>query len=179
MLYSNTIFIMPDSKDAISTVNLTFYIGVVNFLSTFGGMYLLSKAGRKTILMATCGALGVFNLVIGYCYIAEYHSIMVISCLSMIAFFEFGSGPITWLYMAEIMQDKGSSIATVLNWLVSLAISYFIPQIGLDYIGQLFYAMGGVTILSVIFMLAFMKETRGKSPKQIEEMFYSGKKTKN
>ena len=58
---------------------------------------------------------------------------MVVACLSMLTFFEFGSGPVTWLYMAEIMQDKGSSLATVMNWLVNLAISYFIPKIVLAY----------------------------------------------
>jgi MFS family permease len=141
-------------------------------------MYLLSKAGRKTILMSTCAILGVMNLLIGYFYTVDDRTIVIVSCLCMITLFEFGSGPITWLYMAEIMQDKGSSLATVMNWLVNLAISYYISILTLHYpgnstIGIIFYIMGAATILSVFFMMFFMKETRGKSPKEIEEMFYS------
>ena len=87
----------------MSPVTLTFLIGIVNFFSTFGGMFLLSKAGRKTILVSTCFILGVMNLVIGYTYIINLHTFVVVASLVMIAFFEFGSGPVTWLYMAEIM----------------------------------------------------------------------------
>jgi hypothetical protein len=59
-----------------------------------------------------------------------------------------------------------------------LAISYFIPILttkypGREIVGILFYAEGSATILSVFFMMIFMKETRGKSPKEIEVMFYS------
>jgi len=32
------------------------------------------------------------------------------------AAFEFGPGPIAWLYISEVTQDKASSIATALNW---------------------------------------------------------------
>lgn len=128
MFYSNTIFASSGSG-AISGVMLTFLIGLVNFITTFGGMFLLSKAGRKTIMIITCSVLGVLNIIIGYTLIENMHTILVVSCLSMIAFFEFGSGPITWLYMAEIMQDKGSSIATSMNWIVNLAISYYMPQL--------------------------------------------------
>lgn len=126
IFYSNLIFESSDGS-GMSTVTLTFMLNTVNFFATFGGMYLLSKAGRKTILVVTCIILGIFNILIGYTYSQDYHTFVVVASLSMIAFFEFGSGPITWLYMAEIMQDKGSSLATVLNWLVSLAISLFLP----------------------------------------------------
>ena len=47
----------------------------------------------------------------------------------VVSFFEFASGPITWLYMSEIMQDKSQSIATALNWTVNLLIGFSLPKL--------------------------------------------------
>lgn len=100
---------------------------------------------------------------------------MIGGVMIFIIIFELGPGPITWLYMAEIMQDKGSSIATVMNWGINLLISYFVPilikKIGDDNVGYIFYFMGGATVVGTIFIGAFMKETKGKTVAQIEEMF--------
>ena len=100
---------------------------------------------------------------------------MIAGVLVFIAFFEFGPGPITWLYMAEIMQDKGSSIATVMNWGINLLISFFVPiiikKIGDENVGYIFYFMAAATVLGTIFIGIFMKETKGKTGGQIEEMF--------
>jgi len=99
---------------------------------------------------------------------------MISGVLVFIIIFELGPGPITWLYMAEIMQDKGSSIATVMNWGINLLISYFVPiiikKIGDDNVGYIFYFMGGATVIGTLF-IGCLKETKGKSVAQIEEMF--------
>jgi len=33
-------------------------------------------------------------------------------------------GPICWIYLAEIMTEKGMGIAVSINWLIVIAISY-------------------------------------------------------
>jgi len=92
---------------------------------------------------------------------------MISSVLVFIIIFELGPGPITWLYMAEIMQDKGSSIATVMNWGINLIISYFTPRIikkiGDENVGYIFYFMGAASVVGTLFIGCFMKETKGKT----------------
>ena len=94
---------------------------------------------------------------------------MLVCLMAFIVFFEFASGPITWLYMAEIMQDKAVSLATVMNWTVNLIISIICPPlvkaIGDDNIGWIFIICGGITFLATIFIFFFMKETKGLSAK--------------
>jgi SP family facilitated glucose transporter-like MFS transporter 8 len=100
---------------------------------------------------------------------------VVVLTLVFISLFEFGPGPITWLYMSEIMQDKAVSIATVINWCVSLVISAIIPHIieaiGQENIGWIFIFVGVMSVLGLIFQIIFMLETRGKTAIQIQEMF--------
>jgi hypothetical protein len=198
MFYSNTIF---SSVGSFSGTQITFYVGLVNFLATFGGLFLLFKLGRRSIML-TCNALMAVNLVmVGYCSLKQADRANEIAAakehdpnaddtnswtfpavglvLLFIALFEFSSGPITWLYMAEIMQDKSVSVATVLNWLMNLVISIITPglvkSIGSDNIGYIFVTVGALTTLGTIFIFFFMLETKGKSPQQIEDMFTSDK----
>ena len=62
--------------------------------------------------------------------------------------FQASSGPVTWLYMAEIMQEKGLSLGTVISWLFAR------PQDGgqngfsltggvLNYTAEVFYPSTG------------------------------------
>jgi hypothetical protein len=53
----------------------------------------------------------------------------VIFIMLFIVFFEFSLGPIPWLYMAEIMTDKGLSIAILLNWLMTIIMAIATPYI--------------------------------------------------
>ena len=41
-------------------------------------------------------------------------------------------------------------------------------------IAYLFVSFGGITVLGTIFIFCFMKETKGKSPAEIEEMYAVG-----
>lgn len=75
--------------------------------------------------------------------------------------------------MSEIMQDKAVSIATVLNWLVTLVVSAITPSITKpdSNIPYIFFTVGILTILGALFMIVFMKETKGKSQNEIAELY--------
>lgn len=92
---------------------------------------------------------------------------VIVLVLTFICLFEFGPGPVAWLYMAEIMQDKAISIAVVMNWLVNLVISAVIPPlieaIGDENIGWIFIVLGIAVGVCFLIMVVFMKETRGKT----------------
>jgi MFS family permease len=138
-------------------------------------MGLLVKAGRRTLMLWTNLAIAIDLVVLGYLSLQGSETPVIILIMVFICLFEFGPGPICWLYMSEIMQDKAVSIATVINWLVNLVISACIPgiitAIGDDNIGWIFIVMGILTAFGFIFIIFFMVETMGKTPQQIEEMF--------
>ena len=171
MFYSNTLF----SNLGMKPQTITGLVGLVNFLTTFGGLFLLSVAGRRTIMITMSAAMSVILVLNGIFSLNDSSTYAIICTMCFIGAFEFSSGPITWLYMAEIMQDKAVSIATVLNWVINLIISLITPSlisaIGKENIGYIFICCGGFTVLGTLFMILFMKETRGKTQAEIEEMF--------
>jgi hypothetical protein len=70
--------------------------------------------------------------------------------------------------MAEIMHDKSLGMAVVMNWTVNLIIDivtpYLIDAVGDDNVGYIFIGLGAITFLGTLFVAAFMKETRNKTP---------------
>ena len=87
--------------------------------------------------------------------------------LGFVFSFQASTGPITWLYMAEIMQEKGLSIGTVLNWLFTLLFTVAMPTVkniaGISGVGILFIVVGSFTLGCAVFIALVMKETKGKT----------------
>jgi hypothetical protein len=87
----------------MSATTVTALIGIVNFLATLVGLSLLYCFGRKTLMLVFNACMSITLLLLAY-YAFDKNTIgMVVCVLLFIAFFEFSSGPIVWLYMAEIM----------------------------------------------------------------------------
>ena len=98
---------------------------------------------------------------------------MIFVVLSFAVLFSVSSGPITWLYMSEIMFDKALSIATVLVWTFALIISLTtLPLYQMfeeqENEGMIFLLYGIFTFFGTIFIALFMKETKGKTLIEIE-----------
>ena len=43
--------------------------------------------------------------------------------IAFVCVFEFGPGPIVWLYISEVSNDKAASVATFINWVFTLIVS--------------------------------------------------------
>lgn len=176
MFYSNTIFANLSLKPQIMTP----IIMTLKFLSAFGGMWLLSKFGRRSILVWGSAAMVILLMLIGMFSLMSIDSGSIPAILVYMIAFELTSGPITWCYLSEIMQDKATGFATGLNWLMAVAVSALTPYMvyyltdankHLNRIGYLFLLCGVLTTLGTVFLIYYMKETRGKSKSEIEEMY--------
>ena len=64
MLYSNKIFEFAQIK-GLDDDKVTFLVGVVNFFTCFGGIYLLGKAGRRTIMVLCSGLMAIILTMLG------------------------------------------------------------------------------------------------------------------
>mmetsp|Transcript_4745 Transcript_4745/g.8115 ORF Transcript_4745/g.8115 Transcript_4745/m.8115 type:complete len:357 (-) Transcript_4745:224-1294(-) len=171
MLYSNLLF-----KDmGLSPQYITGLGGTVNFLTCFGGLILLTKFGRRSIMVTTNYGIALVLILSGFFSIQKLNSLSIATTMIFIALFEFGPGPILVIYCSEILTDIGMSLALVMNWTVNLAISLITPSlinaIGTDNIGYIFIVMGCLTFLGATFMVKFMKETKGKSKAEIAQLF--------
>jgi hypothetical protein len=96
-----------------------------------------------------------------------------------IIFFEFSLGPLLWVYMSEVMTEKGLSLGVVVNQVATILIALFTnglidafgggnKEIGS---GRLFVTCGGITAVTGLFVIFVVKETKGLTEHQVANLY--------
>ena len=94
-----------------------------------------------------------------------------------IIFFEFSLGPLLWVYMSEIMTEKGLSLGVVVNQVATILIALFtkslINAFGGDNLGsgRLFITCGGITAGTALFVIFLVKETKGLTELEVSNLY--------
>ena len=120
MFYSNEIF---TNLGGIWTPSfVTGLIGIVNFVCSIIGIILLKYYGRRSIMLYGYSLMTLSLISLGVCTILSTNEnttdnavIGELISIGLFLFaFETSSGPVTWVYLAEIMEDKAFLIANFL-----------------------------------------------------------------
>lgn len=95
--------------------------------------------------------MGASLIVFGISYMNEWSVPQIVLILLFVCLFEFSLGPIVWIYMSEIMTDKGTSFGTFINLGFTILMAIITPYL---VSAALFFTFGGcVTIVFLIFNL--------------------------
>ncbi|XP_033974075.1 solute carrier family 2, facilitated glucose transporter member 8 [Trematomus bernacchii] len=90
--------------------------------------------------------------------------------------FALGWGPIPWLIMSEIFPYKIRGVASAVCVLTNWSMAFFITKTFQDMMSLLssagtFWLFASMCTANVIFTIAFVPETKGKTLEQIEAIF--------
>ncbi|WP_440874125.1 sugar porter family MFS transporter [Thalassotalea sp. PLHSN55] len=160
--------------------------GAVSILACFTTLFLIDKVGRKPFLLI--GSLGMSLSLMGLVYafangtidtngqlqLGEYGFMALVQANIYVFFFNLSWGPVMWVMLGEMFPNQirgsGLAIAGLAQWLANFAITMSFPimlaGIGLA-ITYSFYAL--CALLSIIFILKVVQETKGKSLEQMQE----------
>ncbi|XP_036953382.1 solute carrier family 2, facilitated glucose transporter member 8 [Acanthopagrus latus] len=136
--------------------------------------YLMSKLHTPTV------SLSVLMLDIQSKAAEEPHANLAwLALASMAVFitgFALGWGPIPWLVMSEIFPHKvrgfASAVCVLTNWgLAFIVTKTFQDMMTLLTSAGTFWLFASMCVLNVIFTIAFIPETKGKTLEQIEATF--------
>ena len=176
--YSTTIFLgninqddgeFPSINEFDKARGLTTLVGSLNFIAPIIGSMLLSCFGRKDLL--------IFGLVwLILCWLTAVIFLVgvptEIAILVYIVAFGISLGPITWIYVAEILPDVGISLATLANWVSGAIIIQMFPLLeDFTSIRVSFGVFLVSCIFGIVFVVLFIKETKDKTNTEIIEMF--------
>ena len=106
-------------------------------------------------------------------------SLSVVFLMLFIIFFEFSLGPLLWVYMSEIMTEKGLSLGVVINQVATILIALFTNALiegfggGNENLGsgRLFLTCGGITAGTALFVLFVVKETKGLTEQEVANLY--------
>ena len=155
--------------DTSSALLSTAGIGLVNLVVTMLGLYLIDRAGRKTLLLA--GSIGyiVSLAAVTWAFRAEASGLLVVLFVFLfIASHALGQGTVIWVFIAEIfpnnVRTKGQSLGAGTHWVFAALITLLMPYLlGTFGGGTIFAFFTAMMCLQLAFVLFIMPETKGKS----------------
>lgn len=183
--YGTTVFKSVGLNDSFET---SIVFGVVNFFSTFFGIYYVERFGRRACLlwgaalMVCCyvvyASVGVTRLWpngegngsskgAGNCMI-------VFSCF-FIYLFASTWGPIAFVIISESfplrVRSKGMAIAMVANWIWGFLIGFFTPFITSAINFYYGYVFMGCLVFAFFYVFFFVPETKGLTLEEVNTMW--------
>jgi SP family arabinose:H+ symporter-like MFS transporter len=150
-------------------------VGLVNVVFTIVAIALVDRIGRKPMLIAGCGGMGLSFLLLGAAFKFQLFSggLVLVFTLLYVAFFAMTMGPIVWVVIAEIfptrIRGRAMAIATAALWIADFAVSLTFPVIA-DKLHEsfAFWLYAGMCAVNVVFMWRVLPETKGRSLEDIE-----------
>lgn len=172
MYYSTNIF-KTATGDANAGFMASVWLGLVNMVATLIAVAFVDKLGRKPLLLIG-NAVQVLALAgVGYLFKYNPHSPLLLwGVILYVAAFSMAMGPLPWVICSEIFPDglrgRAMSVATFFIWGAALAVSQTFPQFK-AFMGEGptfgFYAV--CSLLTLLFVLFFLPETKGRSLEEI------------
>lgn len=142
---------------------------LIMFFAIICSFYIISKFGRRPIILTGNLALSIICFVLGVMFLALFHNgnndiasgAMIFIVLFM---FVYGItvGPIVWLYVPEIAPPRIVPFATFNYW-VGVAVSMAITPIVIGKVGSsypLFFFFGAISLIFFIINFFLVVETR-------------------
>ncbi|XP_017026981.1 facilitated trehalose transporter Tret1-2 homolog [Drosophila kikkawai] len=190
LFYSSSIF--EDTGSGISGSLASIIIGVTQVLSTLVGVLIIDKAGRRILLLVSGLLMAVTTALMGVYFQLKESSpgsmdnfgwLPISSICIFIVFFSIGFGPVPWLVMAELFSEDvksvAGSIAGTSNWLSAFMVTLLFPILkeGIGP-GPTFWIFTVIAVLSFLYSLFFVPETKGKTIIEIQHILSGGKMPK-
>ncbi len=152
-------------------------VGLVNLAFTAVALWLVDRAGRKTLLLCGTALQTVALVSVGYLYLVKAPGFgILIGITTFVAGHAIGNGAVCWVVISEIFPNKvrgaAMSIATSAIWISAYLANQFFPimktQLGSS---GLFWMFSGLAAANFIFVLAFVPETKGYSLEDISRIW--------
>eukprot|EP00040_Diaphanoeca_grandis_P025241 m.139599 g.139599 ORF g.139599 m.139599 type:complete len:552 (-) comp30069_c0_seq1:300-1955(-) len=194
MFYSGTILQTVASSPEMAN---TYAIGMqcMQVVVTFASAFFMDRAGRKPILIFAASGMFLSSYLLAYYFVfgdkSTPEAVALVAFYGYVFFFGCGMGAIPWSILGEIftpsIKGVASSICTAVNWSSSFIITFslgymvdgfqsIVAKTYPDYekthlhagMGITFALYGTVALLGIVFVKAFIPETKGKSMAQIQ-----------
>ena len=81
--------------------------------------------------------------------------------LIFITAYEFSAGPVLWVYMPEVLNTSGQTLAAAASWVFIIVVSFTTPYIQTAAGPWVFYIFGICNGLGCIFIITLVIETKG------------------
>lgn len=152
----------------------TIFIGGINLVFTLAAMALVDKLGRKPLMLIGSGGLAVLYLIV-VALLGKGSADVSWFLLAAIGVYAMTLGPVTWVLISEIfpnaVRGAASTVAIVCLWAAYFVLVFTFPLLFERFKDATFYLYAGVCFAGLLFVWFRVKETKGKTLEEMEEVF--------
>lgn len=149
-------------------------IGVINFLSTLTGWYLIDRVGRRVLMYI--GSFGyIISLgLIAFSFYSESFEFVPFYIFAFIAAHAIGQGSVIWVFISEIFPNsvraKGMAWGSLTHWVFAAFVANFFPILT-DNLGPttIFLTFMVLMFGQLLYVHFWMPETKGANLEEIEK----------
>ena len=152
-------------------------VSLINLLFTLVALWLVDRAGRKTLILAGTAVQFASFAMVGWFYHIHGSGVAVlIFVMAFVAGHAFGNGVACWVVISEIyptkVRGRGMSIATTALWLVGYLGNQLFPLMQ-KHLGSdgTFWCFSAGALLTLILVGWLVPETKGRSLEEITKMW--------
>jgi SP family arabinose:H+ symporter-like MFS transporter len=163
-----------NSSDALFQ---TVLVGVVNLVFTALAIWLVDKAGRKTLLLFGTSVQTVALASAACLYLAGQSGTGIpVAVMAFVAGHAIGNGAVCWVIISEIFPTKvrgiAMSIATTAIWIFAYFANQFFPVMQ-KYLGSdgTFFCFATMAATNFVFVFWLVPETKGYSLEEISHIW--------
>jgi SP family arabinose:H+ symporter-like MFS transporter len=156
-------------------------VSIINLLFTLFALWLVDRAGRKTLILAGTTLQFISLALVGWFYHIHGSGLAVlILVMSFVAGHAFGNGVACWVIISEIyptkVRGRGMSIATTALWVVGYLGNQMFPLMQKDLGSDgTFWLFSAGALLTIILVSWLIPETKGRSLEEITKFWTEGK----
>ncbi|KAK4440899.1 D-xylose-proton symporter-like 3, chloroplastic [Sesamum alatum] len=175
LYYAGPILQSAGFSAAADATKLSVVVGVFKLLMTGVAVLKVDDLGRRPLLIGGVGGLAFSLLLLSayYKFLGGFPFVAVAALLLYVGCYQISFGPISWLMVSEIFplrtRGKGISLAVLTNFgsnaIVTFAFSPLKELLGAE---NLFLLFGAIAVLSLVFVVTSVPETKGLSLEEIE-----------
>lgn len=162
--------------------------GAISLIAMCCGIAMMDRFGRRPMILTGLIGVAVMLAVIGMTSVFMQGNnlqpyIILGSIIIYLAFFQGLIGPVNWLIISEIfplrLRGLGMGIAVMVLWIANFCVGLLFPVL-LSNVGlaNTFFTFAFMSVFSIIFVIKYVPETRGRSLEELEHFFiktYSNK----
>ncbi|KAL9271291.1 D-xylose-proton symporter-like 3, chloroplastic-like protein [Drosera capensis] len=175
LYYAGSILQSAGFSAASDAARVSVLIGLFKLLMTGIAVLKVDDLGRRPLLIGGVSgiALSLFLLSAYYKVLGAFPFVAVASLLLYVGCYQISFGPISWLMVSEIFplrtRGRGISLAVLANFGSNAIVTFAFSPLK-EYLGaaNLFLIFGAIALLSLLFVLLLVPETKGLTLEEIE-----------
>lgn len=175
LYYAGSILQSAGFSAAADATRVSVVIGIFKLLMTGIAVFKVDDLGRRPLLIGgvTGIALSLLFLSAYYKFLGGFPIVAVASLLLYVGCYQISFGPISWLMVSEIFplrtRGRGISLAVLTNFASNAIVTFaFYPLKELLGAENLFLLFAAIALVSLVFVVVLVPETKGLSLEEIE-----------